>query len=74
MRPEEKKDAAEQEYIGNIWGWKFSFMGLILILTFSSILFYRHYVLGVPLQVEEQRHSLERDTIQQSENLKEIKR
>lgn len=38
----------DQEYIGNIWGWKFSLFGLVLILFLLGLMVYRHYSLGVP--------------------------
>ncbi len=36
------------EYVGNIWGWKFSLFGLALIVFLSGLMIYRHYTLGVP--------------------------
>ena len=46
--PSDKKPGEEEEYVGNIWGWKFSLFGLALILVMLSIMIYRHYVLDVP--------------------------
>lgn len=34
-------DPWDGEYIGNIWGWKFSFISLGIILFFLSIAIYR---------------------------------
>ena len=34
----EQKD----EYLGNMWGWKFSFIGLGLLLFLLSLMAYRH--------------------------------
>jgi hypothetical protein len=42
----------DEPYPGNIWGWKFSLVGLVLILVLSMGLFYRHFVLGIPLNEE----------------------
>lgn len=42
-------------YPGNIWGWKFSLIGLALIVILSLGLVYRHFVLGIPLN-EELKH------------------
>ena len=39
----EQKD----EYLGNMWGWKFSFFGLALLLLMLGILGYRAYYLPV---------------------------
>lgn len=50
----EKKDPFDGEYIGNIWGWKFSFFGLALIVLLLSIAIYRHYALDAPVGMEEE--------------------
>ncbi len=42
------KGPEEREYIGNIWGWKFSLFSLGLILLLAGIMLYRHVSLGVP--------------------------
>ncbi len=34
------------EYLGNIWGWKLSFYGLALIVALGSLMAYRHYQIG----------------------------
>ncbi len=47
--PSGKKDPMDGEYIGNIWGWKFSMFGLVIILLMLGIMAYRHYALDVPL-------------------------
>jgi hypothetical protein len=38
---------------GNIWGWKFSFYGLALILILLGLMVYRHISLGVPFGAPE---------------------
>lgn len=48
MADNNRKDPAEREYIGNIWGWKFSLFSLGLILFLGGIMLYRHISLGVP--------------------------
>lgn len=48
-----KRDPFDGEYIGNIWGWKFSLFGLVLILLFLGLMLYRHAVLGVPFGMQE---------------------
>ena len=50
---EEKKDPFDGEYIGNIWGWKFSLFGAGLILFLLVVIAYRHYTLDVPLGIED---------------------
>ncbi|PHN03783.1 hypothetical protein [Flavilitoribacter nigricans] len=50
---EDKKDPFDGEYIGNIWGWKFSFIGLALILLLLALMAYRHWKLGVPFGQEQ---------------------
>ncbi len=37
------QEQGEDEYLGNIWGWKNSFYGLGIILFFLSLYFYRVY-------------------------------
>lgn len=50
MRSEkEDKQAAfpdKTTYIGNIWGWKFSFFGLVLILSMLLLMFIRLKQIG----------------------------
>ena len=63
----EKKDPFDDDYIGNIWGWKFSVFGLILILILGGIMVYRHYALGVPfsegLTPEPEKTEMPADTL-----------
>ena len=75
MSKEEKKDPFDGDYIGNIWGWKFSYIGLGMIVFLLGIMAYRHYTMGVPLgldpieetnqpkQVEEQPANISKDTL-----------
>lgn len=51
---EDKKDPFDGEYVGNIWGWKFSLIGLVLMLLLLSVMLYRHWTLGVPFGAEQQ--------------------
>lgn len=50
MKPE--KQETESEYIGNIWGWKFSFISLGIILFFTGLALYRSHVTGGGWQKE----------------------
>lgn len=47
-RSDERRDPFDGDYIGNIWGWRFSLIGLALIVLMGGIMIYRHYALGVP--------------------------
>ncbi len=38
------QDQGEDEYLGNIWGWKNSLIGLGLILFFMALYSYRAYM------------------------------
>ena len=42
-------DPHDGEYIGNIFGWKVSLIGLVVIVFFVSLAAYRHYTLDVPI-------------------------
>ncbi|MCP4121902.1 MAG: hypothetical protein GY751_09130 [Bacteroidetes bacterium] len=48
-----EKNPKDEEYMGNIWGWKFSLIGLTLILILGGIIVYRHLTLDVPFQLHE---------------------
>lgn len=45
----EKRDPFDGDYVGNIWGWRFSIIGAIGLLLLTSLAAYRHYTLGVPI-------------------------
>lgn len=49
---EEQKDPFDGEYIGNIFGWKFSLLGLALILVLGSLMLYRHCAMDVPFGLD----------------------
>ena len=44
---DDRKDPMDGEYIGNIWGWKFSLIGLAMIVVLLAFMVYRHYTMGV---------------------------
>ena len=33
----------KQEYVGNIWGWRNSFISLGIIVFFAGLMYYRHH-------------------------------
>lgn len=50
MEPAKKSNREQQEeweYIGNIWGWKFSFIGLAVIVSLCLFMWYRYTQLEV---------------------------
>ena len=59
---EEKKDPFDGEYIGNLWGWNFSLVGLVVIVLLTGIMAYRHYYLGQPI-LDEKSPTVVQDTI-----------
>lgn len=50
---DDAKDPYDGEYIGNVFGWKISFIGLGVIVFFVVWAAYRHYSLGVPIGFED---------------------
>ena len=49
----ERKDPFDGEYIGNIWGWKFSLFGGAVIVLLLALVIYRHQTMDVPLGFED---------------------
>ncbi|MCR9289524.1 MAG: hypothetical protein NXI23_19290 [Bacteroidetes bacterium] len=57
-------DDPQEDYSRNIWGWKFSIFSLVLIVFMSSIMAYRHFVLGeTVLKVEKTEAIIGVDTL-----------
>ncbi len=56
-----KNDEQNTEYIGNMWGWKFSFFGLFLILAMCALTFHSYktgrldMTTGEPMKKEKQQ-------------------
>jgi hypothetical protein len=49
----EQSENWEENYAGNIWGWKFSLFGLVVIVFLLSLMIYRHITLDVPFGQQE---------------------
>ncbi len=49
----EQRDPYDGDYVGNIFGWKLSMVGLLLIVLLASLAAYRHYSLDVPIGFED---------------------
>ena len=62
-KPESPWDEWDGEYIGNIWGWKWSFISLAIILSVVALMAYRHFTLTEEdRQQWEQRIQMEKDS------------
>ena len=63
----------EENYMGNIWGWRLSMIGLIVIVALTALIVYRHLTLDVPVGFDETENvatdSLQQDSL--NTNLKE---
>lgn len=46
---EEKRDPFDGDYVGNIFGWKLSMIGLVVIGLLCVMAAYRHYTMDVPI-------------------------
>lgn len=53
----EERDPYDGDYVGNIFGWKLSMIGLVVIVLFSALIVYRHYALDVPFGIEDPMES-----------------
>ena len=42
--PKEDQENPESEYIGNIWGWKFSFISLGIIVAMLLLMLFRYNI------------------------------
>jgi len=56
------KKEGEAEYIGNLWGWKFTFWGALFIILLILFMWYRFHSLGVS-PLDENGHVIYRDSI-----------
>jgi predicted MFS family arabinose efflux permease len=66
-----KRDALDDfdgDYIGNMWGWKFSMFSLALILILSAFIAFQYYKTGkfpMPEQYEKERQMMMQDSLNQ---------
>jgi len=38
-----RDDQFDSEYLGNVWGWKFSLFGFVLIISLILAMWYQHH-------------------------------
>jgi len=50
---DDRQDPMDGDYIGNIWGWKISYLGLALILIMLAMMIYRHIAMDKPFGAPE---------------------
>lgn len=50
---EDKRDPYDGDYVGNIFGWKLSMIGLVVITLLCLLAAYRHYTMDVPVGFED---------------------
>ena len=66
-----KRDALDDfdgDYIGNMWGWKFSMFSLALILLFSAMIAFQYHKTGkfpMPEQYEKEKQMMAKDSLNQ---------
>jgi|GEM_PF-1179652 len=65
---EERKDPFDGDYIGNIWGWRMSFMGLGIIVFMFAVLGIRILVMDKD-ELKERLESAEPIIKEQSEDI-----
>ena len=53
MSDEQKKPQEQLPDPGNLFSWRFSLFGLVLILVLVAIMAYRHYTMDVPFGFNE---------------------
>jgi predicted MFS family arabinose efflux permease len=63
-----KRDSMDGEYIGNIWGWKLSFISLGIILGMMGLMFVRYLTMEKPATApDNQEVTIEVDSTKTSE-------
>ena len=61
--PEDIQENSESEYIGNIWGWKFSFISLGIIVAMLLLMFYRYTIVNThPPSSDQRTITIEKDS------------
>lgn len=59
----ETQENSESEYIGNIWGWKFSFISLGIIVAMLLIMLFRYNIINKhPPSLNKQTITIEKDS------------
>lgn len=65
-----KNDEQNEDYIGNIWGWKFSLFGLVLILGMSALTYHSYITGRLDMTTGEPMKNIEQEaTIPNSDSL-----
>jgi len=49
------------EYLGNIWGWKFSFISLAVIIVLSAYVLYSYATQEVPIEPSHQEPTIKKE-------------
>ncbi len=61
--PKDAPENGDSEYIGNIWGWKFSFISLGIIVAMLLLMFYRYSLINKqPPGSDNQTITIEKDS------------
>ena len=63
FRNNRRKDPFDGEYVGNIWGWKLSYIGLGVILFFLFLVLFRQWQTGASMFDPPPASSLDSTTI-----------
>ena len=61
--PKDIRENANNEYIGNIWGWKFSFISLGIIVAMLLLMLYRYTLINKhPPSSDQRTITIEKDS------------
>ena len=63
-----KSESEEEEYLGNIWGWKFSFISLALIIIVGAFTYLSELNEDGSRTIPSNKEKLELDTFKLSED------
>jgi len=63
----DENDEFEGEYIGNMWGWKFSYFSLGLIIVLMALIGFRYWQTG-EFPMPEKYEKMKKDSVELIEN------